>query len=55
MPFTALKHTDRNRNRHRYRYRKIIYYDFMRFGDSSAVRNPLNQYIAFIRAYVDTI
>ena len=31
MPFTACKHTERKRHRDR----KNIYYDFMRFGDSS--------------------
>ena len=46
MPITAWKHTERNR----YRDRKSIYYDFMRFGDSSTVANLLKQYIAFIRA-----
>ena len=34
---------------------KCICYDFMRFGDSSTVPNLLKQYIAFIRAYLDTI
>ena len=34
---------------------KSIYYDFMRFGDSSTVPNLLKQLIAFIRAYLDTI
>ena len=52
---TAWKHTDRNRNRHRQRYRKIIYFDFMRFGDSRAVRNLLKHEVAFIIAYLDTM
>ena len=33
---SAWKHTERNR------HRESIYYDFMRFGVSSTVRNPLN-------------
>ena len=48
MPFTAWKHTERNRDR------KNIYYDLMKFDDSSTVPNLLNQYIAFIRAYLGT-
>ena len=38
-----------------YALEKSIYYDFMRFGNSSTVRNHLRQEIAFIRAYLDTI
>ena len=34
---------------------KSINYDFRRFGDYSTVHKLLKQYIAFIRAYQNTI
>ena len=51
MPFTAWKHTERKKDRNR---KKIfMYYDFMRFCDSSTVCNLLKQYITFISTYLD--
>ena len=53
MPFTARKiqkETDTDTETE-----KIIYYDFMRFDDSGTVPNLLQQLIAFIRAYLNTI
>ena len=51
MPITAWKHTEKNRDKDK----KSIYYDFMRFGDSSTIAKLLKQCMAFIRAYLDTI
>ena len=45
MAFTAWK--ERNKDR--------IYYDFMRFSDSSTLPNLLKEEIALIRAYLGTI
>ena len=40
MPFALWKHTERNTDTET---EKNMYYDFMRFGDSSIVRNILKQ------------
>ena len=41
-----------NKKKQTQRQKKNIYYDFMRFGDSSTVHNSLKQEIAFIRDYL---